>query len=80
MRLVFALIPWRFALLSCAVYLAFIVVLGFVGVASIVLLAVKKHGVLIVYPRWFWLTLNTGVFLAASVIAWKISAPPHWPR
>jgi hypothetical protein len=72
MRYAFTFIPWQFALLSCALYLAFQGAIGLV-----ILAAVSAAGTVwgVSGPRWLWLGLNAAIFSAASVIAWRFSFP-----
>jgi hypothetical protein len=74
MRFAFQFVPIRFALLSSAIYLA--------PVAGLAMLAAFIN--VVVFKNWgfsasrsVWLVLNAGVFLAASVLAWRILYARH---
>lgn len=70
MRYAFSFVPWRFALLSCALYLTFQLVIGLVMHATI-----GERDWAVGGPHWFWLILNAGVFFGASAIAWRFTFP-----
>jgi hypothetical protein len=73
-RFAFEFIPFRFALLSCAIYMVFLIV---IALAAVIASAGRDWA--ISGPRWFWLTLNAAIFFAGSALAWKIIWP-HFPQ
>ena len=74
MRFVFQFAPIRFALLSCAFYLA--------RISALAILAAFMN--VVVFKNWgfsasrvAWLVLNTGVFFCASALAWRVLYTRH---
>jgi hypothetical protein len=55
--------------------LGLVVALAAVGVLVVMLGARIFGGFMIGGHRWLWLTVNAGVFVAASIMAWRIIYP-----